>query len=159
MQPLQTVRPFLPRLEFARRGCERARRNLYRFAGPDLRPRHSTVLGVATMVALVPNVICLWVRVVPMLCHGLEVTYGDRSSAFMGQRQQSGSLSTIRTASIESNGVVDSLTETPHPGQLQTKASLGPAGLAFRSGSLLSYTYVLCIHNAQRITPASEGHL
>jgi hypothetical protein len=49
------------------------------------------------------------------------------------QRQQRGSAWTILAASIESSGVVDSLTETPQPGQFQTKASLSPASEATSS--------------------------
>jgi hypothetical protein len=40
---------------------------------------------------------------------------------YFRQRQQRGSICTILAASIESSGVVDSLTEMPQPGQLQIK--------------------------------------
>lgn len=48
-------------------------------------------------------------------------------------RQQSGSFSTIRDASIDSSGVVVSLTETPQPGHRQTMTSLCPASIAISS--------------------------
>jgi hypothetical protein len=38
-----------------------------------------------------------------------------------------------RDASIDSNGVVVSLTETPQPGQRQTMTSLRPASIAISS--------------------------
>jgi hypothetical protein len=59
--------------------------------------------------------------------------HGSIIPRFLRQRQQSGSFSTIRTVSIESNGVVNSLTERPHPGQLQPKESLSPASEAISS--------------------------
>ncbi|PMV91981.1 hypothetical protein C1X34_30765 [Pseudomonas sp. GW456-12-10-14-TSB6] len=52
---------------------------------------------------------------------------------YFRQRQQSGSFCTILAVSIESSGVVDSLTEMPQPGQRQIKASPFPASDATNS--------------------------